>query len=228
MSRLFSFVVIFMLSFQLSGQLVLTPDTMDISFPQDTAYYDIHMTVTNNYNGPVSFWWRLVKTDFPPAWTTQVCDLNTCYFEGVDKCPKNNPNSLAAGASSDAMYVKLNPHNTIGTTSMWFKIYSNSDLTNIVDSILINVVSLPTSQDEVLVREASVFPNPAKDHFTLSGESQAFRQMEIISAAGQLMGTWQVEPGKHYPISELHSGLYYIRLSGKNGQSIKTIRLHKE
>lgn len=228
MYKFFSFIVIFLLSLNLTGQLVLTPDTLNISFPQDTAYYDIHMTVANNYNGPVNFWWRLVKTDFPPAWTTQVCDLNTCYFEGVDKCPKHNPNIIAGGTSSDAMYVKLNPKNTTGTTSMWFKLYSNADLTIIVDSLLINVTSLTTSREDVSYDQITLFPNPATDHFSLKGDVTDVRNLEILDANGKLLDRMNYGIGNQYSVSDLPSGLYFVRLIDRRNEQVRTIRLHKE
>jgi len=229
MNKLFFIVTVLFFSLKLSGQLVLTPDTLEISFPHDTAYYDIHMTVANIYNGPVSFWWRLVKDGtFPSTWTTQVCDLNTCYFEGVDKCPKNNPNSLTAGSSSDAMYVKLNPKNTEGTTNMWFKLYSNSDLTNLVDSLLIVVVSQGTSQKDVVNEQIAIFPNPAIDYFSLKGEFDNADHLEIFDATGRLLDHTQIEPGKQYNISGLHTGLYYVKLMDRQRQVIQTLRLHKD
>jgi len=227
MKKFFPFIVVFLLSLKLSGQLVLSPDTLNISFPHDTAYYDIHMTVTNNYNGPVSFWWRLVKNNFPSAWTTQVCDLNTCYFEGVDKCPKNNPNTLAAGASSSAMYVKLDPNNTEGSTSMWFKMYSNSDLTNIVDSLLINVLAQGTAQQDVAFEQISLFPNPTMDFFCLKGEFNNADHLEIIDATGKLLDRSTIEAGKQYHISGLQTGLYLVQLKDRQRQTIQTLRLHK-
>ena len=228
MNKFFSFIVIFLLSLNLSGQLVLTPDTLNISFPQDTAYYDIHMTVANNYNGPVNFWWRLVKTDFPPTWTTQVCDLNTCYFEGVDKCPKHNPNIIAGGTSSDAMYVKLNPKNTTGTTSMWFKLYSNADLTIIVDSLLINVISFTTSREEVSYDQITLFPNPATDQFSLKEDVNEIKNLEILDVNGKLLDRMIYGDGKLYSVSKLPSGLYFVRLVDRRNEQVKTLRLYKE
>jgi hypothetical protein len=228
MNKFFSFMVIFLLSLNLTGQLVLTPDTLNISFPQDTANYKIHMTVANNYNGPVNFWWRLVKTDFPPAWTTQVCDLNTCYFENVDKCPKHNPNIIAGGTSSDAMYINLNPKNTTGTTSMWFKLYSNADLTIIVDSLLINVISFTTSREEVSYDQITLFPNPATDHFSLKGDDNDVSSLEILDVNGKLLDRMIYGAGKQYSVSNLPSGLYFVRLMDRRDDQVKTLRLHKE
>ncbi|HRQ31335.1 MAG TPA: T9SS type A sorting domain-containing protein, partial [Saprospiraceae bacterium] len=201
----------------------------NIDFPQDTAYYDIHMTVTNNYNGPVSFWWRLIKdSTFPTAWTTQVCDLNTCYFENVDKCPKNNPNTLAAGASSDAMYVKLNPKNTEGTTNLWLKIYSNSDLTNLVDSMLIVVVSQGTAQENLIDEQIAIFPNPAINVFSLKGELNNADQLEIIDVKGRSLQHSIIETGKYYNISGLPTGMYYVKIIDRQRHTIQTLRLLKD
>jgi hypothetical protein len=76
-----------------------------------------------------------------------------------------------------------------------------------------------------------VYPNPAKEHFTLVGpSSQGKRTMRLLSTQGEVLLQQEIDfdldPSWQFSLAELASGMYLIELS--NDAESQTIRLIKE
>jgi len=72
-----------------------------------------------------------------------------------------------------------------------------------------------------------IYPNPVADQFTISGASGM--QIDILNATGQLQQT--IHPNENFvtvDISALPSGLYFVKVSGLDTDSVKMLKLVKK
>lgn len=228
MKRLIPFIFLLMTAVGANAQIVFDPDSLSVSVSVDTSNFSAAFEVTNNYSSSVSFWWKLIRDDdFPAEWVFQICDSNTCYFEGVDKCPSGNPNIMDSGASNDNFSIKIKPHEVEANTLMYFKIYSDSDCTNEVASLPVHVNVGTTSVNPSLGSdELAIFPNPTVDEFMLKN-SKGIDQVEIYNIAGKKVKTFKSVPGREYGVEELRTGIYLVRLVDKKDKVVKVLRLSK-
>ena len=227
MKRLIPILLLFF-SLAATAQLGLNPDTISVSASADTTEFSANFEVTNNYGSTVSFWWKLIRDDeFPSEWEFQVCDANTCYFVGIDKCPKNNPNVMASGASNGNFSVKIKPKHTSGNTLMHFKFYSDSDCTNEIATLPISAAVGTVSSKTVLAeKELTIYPNPTVDKFMVKN-TNGINSLEIYNIAGKKMKSFTVAPGKEYWVNDLRNGLYVVRFLDKKEKVAKVMRLSK-
>ena len=221
-------VLFVLLAFQGQAQLGLSPDSIAVSASVDTTEFVAGFQVTNNYSSTVSFWWKLIRdTDFPSEWEFQVCDGNTCYFVGVDKCPKNNPNVMTSGMSNGNFSVKIKPKSTSGNSLMYYKFYSDSDCTNEIASLPIQVsVGTVSARNELAKGDITVYPNPTTDKFMLKNV-QGISSLEIYNIAGKKMKSIPVSAGREYWVNDLRNGLYVVRFLDKKDKVVKVVRLSK-
>jgi len=216
-------------SFAIKAQIVFNPDSITVNASSDSTEIVAAFEVTNSYSSTVSFWWKLVKSDeFPEEWVTQVCDNNTCYFEDIDKCPKNNPNVMDSGVTSSNFSVKIKPHNIEANTLMYYNVYSDSDCTNQIASLPLNVSIGAVSVDKDIIHsKLTVFPNPTTDKFMLS-HSEGIAKLEIYNIAGKLMKSYRVSKSKEYLVSDLRNGLYLVRFLDEQDRVSRVMRLSKK
>ena len=228
MRKLILYTTFLFLSLSASAQLVMSPDSLSVQAPKDTTEFESKFQVTNNYASTVSFWWKLIRDDsFPDEWDFQICDANTCYFVGVDKCPKGNPNVMASGASNPNFSIKIKPKGVAATTLVYYKMYSDSDCTNEIASMPIMMeVGTNNLKLNLNSKELNVFPNPAVNKFMLSN-SEGIDKLEIYNIAGKKMKEFDVAASKEYQVDDLRNGLYLVRFLDQKGKVVKVVRLSK-
>jgi hypothetical protein len=228
MKRLIPFIFLLMSAVGANAQIAFNPDSLSVSVSVDTSDFVAAFEVTNNYSSAVSFWWKLIRDDdFPAEWVFQICDSNTCYFEGVDKCPAGNPNIMNAGVSNDNFSIKIKPHEVGANTLMYFKIYSDSDCTNEIASLPVHVnVGTVSVGQNLGSDELAIFPNPTIDKFMLKN-SKGVDQVEIYNIAGKKVKTFKSVPGREYGVEELRTGIYLVRFVDKREKVVKVLRLSK-
>ena len=228
MKRLILYFFLMIVAVGVHAQLAINPDSMSVSASVDTTEFSANFEVTNNYSSTVSFWWKLIRDDdFPSEWEFQICDTNTCYFVGVDKCPKGNPNVMDSGVTNSNFSIKIKPKDVQGNTLTYFKIYSDSDCTNEIAQLPVYFsVGTVSTEKTVVEKDLAIFPNPTVNKFMVKNSS-GLSSLEIYNVAGKKMKTFRVVPGKEYPVNELRDGLYLVRFIDKNNKVAKVVRLSK-
>lgn len=208
---------------------MVNPDSLSISVSKDTTEFAAGFKVTNNNNSSITFWWKLVRDDdFPKEWKFQVCDANTCYFAGVEQCPPGNPNVMGGMETNANFSVKIKPNGIASNTIMYYNMYSDSDCTNLLTSLPINV-SVGTSGTLLDKSNGALalYPNPTVDKFMLNN-SKSVSKIEIYNIAGKKMKAFKVTPGMEYPVEDLRNGLYLVRLLDNKEKVVKVVRLSKK
>jgi hypothetical protein len=70
----------------------------------------------------------------------------------------------------------------------------------------------------------SVYPNPTATNFSIKGN---FETAQVYNVSGQLVKTFASSESNQYSISDLSTGLYFVKVSDANNNS-KTLKLIKE
>jgi hypothetical protein len=229
MRRLILYFSLLLFTFSAGAQIVVNPDSLVVSASQDTADFAAAFEVTNNNATTATFWWKLeVDEDFPKEWKFQVCDANTCYFDGFAQCPPNNPNVIESGVTNSNYSVKIKPNGVAGTTLVYFNIYNDSDCTDLLLSLPINLqVGTSGLIHAEILQDLTIYPNPTVDKFMVNN-TKSLNRMEIYNIAGKKMKSFKVVTGQEYHVEELKNGLYLVRMLDRNDKVLKVIRLSKK
>jgi len=207
------------------AQMGFTPDPAEIGGTTEIDDVELDLIITNNTSNNYSLLWTLRKVEMPEEWSTQVCDLNTCYDLNIDACPTDRPNPLAAGASAPFIFHTW-PFETKGVGTFQLNIFDESDPANILLSIPMTTEILTTSTLELDIQELKIFPNPTSDYFQLSN-SKDVDKISIYNIVGKEMKTYKVEHGSSYDVTYLPVGMYLVRLYDSKNSVKKVLRLSK-
>lgn len=106
-------------------------------------------------------------------------------------------------------------------------ILANSNNQNTGDSLVLGTLVINESSTNgidknIIEKGVSVYPNPAKEILYLQINELA--EAEIIDVSGKTMLKQQINNGINtYDISDLNSGLYFVKITGKENKLIKKI-----
>ena len=96
-----------------------------------------------------------------------------------------------------------------------------SDGTNSVTQIITITVTNDPADDILGLPEAEgirLYPNPAADHFTLTGTSGLLRRVALISTAGKLVRTYSASKNGAYNTSGLSEGIFFVIMESNEGR----------
>jgi hypothetical protein len=80
--------------------------------------------------------------------------------------------------------------------------------------------ALSANKFQLSDKAISLFPNPSKTYFELSGEV-SIEKVELYSMLGQLVKSFKNQ--KQYSISDLSKGNYILKINASEGVSSKTL-----
>lgn len=223
---LFFFLVNLQLGF---GQFVsLTNSNIHFDFEVDESdyYQDIDAKLTLQYTGEdtVRIVWERNIHSLPDGWETAVCDPNLCYQPGVstesfivvpnqifDLAVHVYPRKIQgdSGKVSVTLYEESNPEETFEYTYS----FENSTMSSVSDK-------------SGSVERPSIYPNPAEDHFFIKNDESVVI-VEIYNLVGQLVQRRNYLNSKQVNVSDLHPGMYFIKLLDPGHRIIRTLRLNK-
>jgi hypothetical protein len=226
MKKLLLYSVLLIFAASSTAQIVIEPDSLVASGSADSEAIEAVFSVTNQSDAVNMFWWQLVKNDFPKEWKTQVCDANNCYIDNFDICPAGLPNHLIIDSTYTGFSIKVKPHGVGGNTLMYFKMYTDSDLTNEVYSLPVYISTATSLSDKITDRNLAIYPNPCLDKFMLKN-TKGLDKIEIYNIAGKKMKTMDVVHGMEYEVGDLSSGLYIVRFLDKKEKVVDVQRLSK-
>jgi hypothetical protein len=85
------------------------------------------------------------------------------------------------------------------------------------------VYALVVGMEEVDAARFQIFPNPASDRVTVKSPVE-ITTIHVLNNSGQLVMDLQVNAAEHQlDVSQLESGIYYIRLETNEGQILQKI-----
>lgn len=204
----------------------VNPNPNSISFDADsTVDHLAHGRVKNQTGGQINILWVREILQLPEKWATYVCDANSCFGEGVNKCPELDRflNKIKAGDST-ILDVHVRDSGYTGQAHIVMWVFEQGDTANKikVDYLFNKVIS----NNEVKNIEIKMYPNPAFNAFTLDF-NQGLNRIELYSILGKKVASYKAYPNHSYDISPFADGIYFVKLLGPGNQLLKTIRLLK-
>jgi hypothetical protein len=85
----------------------------------------------------------------------------------------------------------------------------------------------PTSIRSVSKEVATIYPNPAKDNFTIKGLATAKYQVEIMNLNGSILKSISANGNQAINISSLANNIYILKITNQDGTT-QFARLIKE
>ncbi len=115
--------------------------------------------------------------------------------------------------------------NHIDNTGFIYFDFNDAVVTNTVTTNVIIPLGAPAKHTEA---SFSIQPNPAREYIRiLYSGGEAFKKAEMMNLAGQIVSSANVANGSVISTGDLASGVYMLRLSGKNGTEVKRLVISK-
>ncbi len=203
----------------------------DINIDQDSVSLNgeankvahAEFSIQNSGNSNIDVYWKVSKIDFSDQWDFSFCDNVLCY-RNLEECPKNKPNKLAAGSISKWDF-KVTPNSVNGSGVVVIKLYSDSDFTNFLDEIKINISIFKVSNKEFEDQELTLAPNPASTYFKVLSDKEV-ANVEVFNIIGKKVKNFEGNNSNYYNISDLRNGAYLVRVLSKAGKVLKVKKLN--
>lgn len=107
------------------------------------------------------------------------------------------------------------------TFSVTATLYQNSEgnFSVLGENISVPVVMIPTSISGNSLANISVYPNPFSNQIRISN-AELVSRVEISNIIGQTVITFKIDGVNHINTSVLPAGVYLVKFTGKNGESV--------
>ncbi len=216
MKQIFTiFLAVFALSFSYAQSFSVSSLSEQINL-DGTNEVAIEVTVQNLTSDTISISWERTETRLPDGWKNNICDPQKCY----------------TGSSSSEMFTL--PGNGSGT----FSVHCTPTT---VDYAIIDIKFFPTGQpdqavtgtytfgqvtgtNDLAVAPIALYPNPATNYFQVEN-GQKVNSIEMFNILGvKILESTDTD---HVNVSQLKSGLYFVRLLDRTEKIITTQRLQK-
>lgn len=107
----------------------------------------------------------------------------------------------------------------------------NGELTGLMTPYHVSIVKIPLSNlavaEESAFKSITVFPNPSKGIFRISGIDQPFTY-SVLNITGQcLIKSNTANNGTSIDMSNVPDGIYYLMINGEDNQPLKPIKIIK-
>lgn len=195
---------------------------------------DIFFIADDGING-VELW----KTDGSPVGTDMVKNINPTGSSNPDNLIDYNGNLyftandgtngtelwISDGTTAGTMMIELNTSgDAIASHLIVFnnELYLSADGGNGAGQELWAYMEQNLSIDDVniLENQIALFPNPTNNYFEVESK-EAFTKVELFTLQGQSVKSFA--PQNQYDISDLSSGIYFVKIKANNAEITKRI-----
>ncbi|WP_235297648.1 T9SS type A sorting domain-containing protein [Portibacter marinus] len=208
-----------------TGQIVYSPNPIEVTANAATENIQTDFELKNEGSDTVYLAWKLEVVAQPGQWQYYVCDTENCYNFNQSESSDSRPNVIAPGESIIVMFHTL-PSETEGegTYNIEFFDLQYPDSLKVEVPITINTITSSTSN--LFVKGLSIFPNPTTDFFRVN-TGDLISNIDVVTVVGKKVASFKAEQGRFYDVSDLNTGVYYVRLIDRFGESIKVLKLKK-
>ncbi len=190
--------------------------------------------------------WTVIGTNFPADWLTQsafgICDNNVCRYNVGDTSLWNNTTQVGTTITTapylidSSMTFDLSLSLPTASTGIhWVTVqiddhsltppYSRR-VTFIISNGVTGVTPVTRSTDDVVL-----YPNPAKDEVNIVYDANAdVKNIAVYNIIGKLVTVYKVTANNsaNLDISNLSSGIYFVRLMNSRGGVVVTRKFTKQ
>lgn len=208
------------------GQISFSPDPVEVfADPNETENIQADFEIKNEGEGEYQLAWKLEVVSQPTEWQYYVCDTEICYNFNQNTSSTEKPNILKGNSTIVVMFHTI-PAEVEGQGEYIIRFFDVDDPDEVLIEVPIIVNTITTSTIDKISKGLAIFPNPASDHFKVN-TGDVVKKIEVCSVVGKRISIFRAEQGKHYDVSGLIPGMYYVRLLDEKDGIIKVMKLKK-
>lgn len=209
-----------------TGQVTYSPNPVEVSAdPSETSDIQADFELKNEGSDTVFLAWKLQVIDQPSDWQYYVCDTEICYNYGQNESSTERPNVLPPNSSIIIMFHAL-PAEIEGVGEYNIQFFEVSKPDSMVVEVPVFVNTVTTSNKNIISKGLKLFPNPATDFFRIN-TGDLVKKIDIYSVVGEKICSFNASQGSYYNITNLNTGMYYVRLLDEKEDIIKVMKLKK-
>jgi len=172
--------------------------------------------------------WKVDSHDIPSGWVLNgICDNNLCYTDTQDLLGGTNYYTGAYNNSTfDNFYVWLNASGAPLGSSAVLTIqvsdtgaHYNKMVTFIAKKQATGVTTVTKVDDDV-----TIYPNPAREALNVVfNDNMGVRNIAVYNLIGKIVSIYKVHGNSaKLDLTEVPSGIYFVRLMNSQGQIVAT------
>lgn len=203
------------------GDVIVTNDTVRITGPVSTEYYEVKIAVTNNMDNAVSLKVRKTEISGPANAENSFC-WGECYTPAVTLSP-STITVASKGTDRNSFIADYRPNGEAGNSMVKYTFFNPADTTIQASVVIVwQIGSSGTGNLEEVKPLIRAYPNPA-DQFitiTLSGHSTGRCNAVLVNMQGQTVLTKTTPIGTRqftWSTGNLSAGLYFLKVNDDGG-----------
>jgi len=181
----------------------------------------------NESEDTITVMWKRNIISLKDGWETAVCDKNLCYVPSYGETSAADGTNLVLAPGEESNFdVHVYPDGTEGFAIVEV---TATDITNSANTVTgrYEFNQMSTSTFDFKKADIKIYPNPTIDFISLTEDDQVERLI-IYNIVGRPVKLFDANYSNHYDVMDLPTGMYLVRLMGKNDRTIKTVRLSKK
>lgn len=208
------------------GQAFTTQyDTVNVSTSAFVSF-GTHNIVNTTQTSNLLYTWRVTNNNLPADWINDdfsLCDGTSCYANAqvlqgqtkIDTVRANKPVELQLhvrpGTSDGSYFVTLQLKDVANTTSKY--------ITFVFNKFPTSVSSISKSDESV-----TVYPNPAREAVNVVFDDNLnAKTVAVYNLIGKVVSYYRVTGNSaHLDLSDVASGIYFLRLMNVQGEVVAT------
>lgn len=221
------FFLIFSISLSAQVTLKLTEPTGSTTALASDDDITAKGFIKNESDVEVTLMWKRNVIELKDGWETAVCDKNLCYVPTYGETSATDGTHLVLAPGEESNFdVHVYPDGTEGSAIVEV---TATDITNSDNTVTARFEfnQMSTSTRNLNKADIKIYPNPTIDFISISDADQVERLI-IYNIVGRPVKLFNANYTNHYDVMDLPTGMYLVRLMGKNDQTIKTVRLSKK
>jgi len=192
---------------------------------------NINDLITNITNNPITLNWKITSTNFPSDWlnTLGICDNVTCY--------NNSSNSLHTTESYYSgvgdFHVQMDLSNTTSNGTYYITVslsQQGNPANNRTETYVITKAGLGVSNVNSADANITLYPNPASNNINVVySENTGIKNIAVYNIIGKVLTYYKVSGNSaNLDISNIPSGIYFIRMLDANGNTVATRKFTRQ
>ena len=207
-----------------SGQLSYSPNPIEVTANKGTENIQTDFELKNEGTDTVLLAWKMKVVGQPTEWQFYICDTEICYNFGDSVSSTARPNVIPPGGTIIVMFHTL-PAAVEGEGEYKIEFFDLAFPDSLKVDVPIRVNTITSSTSNLEIKGLNIFPNPTTDFFRIN-TGALVSTIDVVTVVGKKVGSFKAHQGGYYDVTDLNSGIYYVRLLDDKGESIKVMKLH--
>lgn len=200
---------------------------VDTVFVFTSGYSELTTTVNNLTSSGLAVNWRMINHNFAPNWVSGgICDNITCYdWSNVVGGSSQTTDFIPASTNMD-LKVILDGTTAANGSSAWVTLRVTDPATMLNKTVTYVAVKTPTNVNNVTRNDdnLTLYPNPATTNVNVVFDASLnVKNIAIYNLIGKPVKMYKVSGNSaKLELSDIPSGIYFVRLINAQGQIVAT------